>query len=86
MEHIWVRVVRKEYNRDRILEESNLHSKTYFHLRKVKGNSTLFFELNSNMNRRLGPQCKRGETALKGVFLVPEVGIEPTRGGSPAGF
>jgi hypothetical protein len=30
----------------------------------------LFFELNSNqskMNKRLGPQCKRGESALKSV-------------------
>ena len=29
MEHIWLRVVRKEYDRDRILKESNLHSTVY---------------------------------------------------------
>lgn len=51
---IWLEVVKKEYDSSRILEESNLHSTVYFHLRKFKGSSTvLFFELNSNMNRRL---------------------------------
>jgi hypothetical protein len=34
MRHIWVNVVKKEYDDGRILEESNLHSTVYFHLRK----------------------------------------------------
>jgi len=34
MEYIWLKVVKKEYQRGRILEESNLHSTVYFHLRK----------------------------------------------------
>jgi hypothetical protein len=35
MRHIWLKIVRKEYDRSRILEESNLHSTVYFHLRKL---------------------------------------------------
>jgi hypothetical protein len=35
MQHIWKEVVKKEYDNDRILEESNLHSTVYFHLRKL---------------------------------------------------
>lgn len=35
MEHIWLKVVREEYNNGRILGESNLHSTVYFHLRKL---------------------------------------------------
>jgi len=35
MRHIWLKVVRKEYDTGRILEESNLHSTVYFHLRKL---------------------------------------------------
>ena len=35
MERIWLRVVKKGYDRSRILEESNLHSTVYFHLRKL---------------------------------------------------
>ena len=34
MQHIWKEVVEKEYENSRILEESNLHSTVYFHLRK----------------------------------------------------
>lgn len=35
MEYIWLKVVKKEYDRSRILEESNLHATVYFHLRKL---------------------------------------------------
>jgi hypothetical protein len=35
MRHIWLKVVKKEYDSSRILEESNLHSTVYFHLRKL---------------------------------------------------
>jgi hypothetical protein len=35
IEHIWLRAVKKEYDQSRILEESNLHSTVYFHLRKL---------------------------------------------------
>jgi hypothetical protein len=35
MRHIWLKVVKKEYGRGRILEESNLHSTVYFHLRNL---------------------------------------------------
>jgi hypothetical protein len=35
MEHIGLKVVKKEYDSSRILEESNLHSTIYFHLRKL---------------------------------------------------
>jgi len=42
MQDIWMKVVKKEYKQGRILEESNLHSTIYFHLRKLiessKGN------------------------------------------------
>ena len=33
--HIWLNVVKNEYEHGRILEESNLHSTIYFHLRKL---------------------------------------------------
>jgi len=32
MRHIWLKVVKEEYDSSRILEESNLHSTVYFHL------------------------------------------------------
>jgi len=35
LRHIWLKVVKKEYDNGRILEESNLHSTVYFHLRKL---------------------------------------------------
>jgi hypothetical protein len=35
MEHIWLKVVKEEYDSSRILEESNLHLTVYFHLRKL---------------------------------------------------
>jgi hypothetical protein len=35
MEYIWLKIVKMEYGRGRILEESNLHSTVYFHLRKL---------------------------------------------------
>ena len=35
MWHIWLKIVKEEYERSRILEESNLHSTVYFHLRKL---------------------------------------------------
>ena len=41
--HIWLKVIKKEYEKGRVLKESNLHLTVYFHLRKVKGNSTLYF-------------------------------------------
>ena len=31
-------------------------------------------------------RCRKAEAVNLLIFLVPEVGIEPTRGGSPAGF
>jgi len=39
MRHIWLEVVKNEYEQSRILEESNLHSTVYFHLRKLMENS-----------------------------------------------
>jgi hypothetical protein len=35
MRHIWLKVIKAEYDQSRILEESNLHSTVYFHLRKL---------------------------------------------------
>ncbi len=35
LRHIWLKVVIEEYDRSMILEESNLHSTVYFHLRKL---------------------------------------------------
>jgi len=35
MRDIWLKVVKEEYERNRILEECNLHSTVYFHLRKL---------------------------------------------------
>jgi hypothetical protein len=35
LRRIWLKVVKKEYDNGRILEESNLHSTVYFHLRKL---------------------------------------------------
>ena len=40
MRHIWLKVVRKEYENGRILEESNLHSTGY----PVRNNAPLGFE------------------------------------------
>ncbi len=33
--HLWLGVIKREYERGRILEESNLHLTVYFHLRRV---------------------------------------------------
>lgn len=35
LRHIWLEVVKKEYEQSRILKESNLQSTVYFHLRKL---------------------------------------------------
>ena len=35
MRHIWLKIVKEEYEQGRILQESNLHSTIYFHLRKL---------------------------------------------------
>ena len=35
IEHIWVKVVKKEYEQGKIFEESILHSTVYYHLRKI---------------------------------------------------
>jgi hypothetical protein len=35
MKHIWKEIVKQEYDSGQILEESNLHSTVYFHLRKL---------------------------------------------------
>jgi len=35
MEHIWLKVIKAEYDQSRILEECNLHSTVYFYLRKL---------------------------------------------------
>jgi len=35
MENIFLKVIKKEYDNGRIIEESNLHSTVYFHLRKL---------------------------------------------------
>lgn len=35
MEHVWLKVIKEEYDQSRILEEPNLHSTVYFHLRKL---------------------------------------------------
>ncbi len=35
MRHIWLKVVKEEYERSRILEESSLHSTVYFYLRNL---------------------------------------------------
>lgn len=48
IDHIWVKVVKKEYEQGKILEESNLHSTVYYHLRKIidhykKGRKTKLF-------------------------------------------
>lgn len=42
MEHIWLKVVKKDYDRSRILEESNLHSTVYFHLEARRGFGVTF--------------------------------------------
>jgi len=39
MGHVWLKIVKKEYECGRILEESNLHSTVYFHLRKLMESS-----------------------------------------------
>jgi hypothetical protein len=64
MEHIWLNVIRKEYDNGRILEESNLHSTVYFHLRRLmessKGKETKPF-LYSEMpfSRKISGEGKR---------------------------
>jgi hypothetical protein len=35
MRHIWLNVVKEEYERGRILKESNLHPTVYYHVRKL---------------------------------------------------
>jgi hypothetical protein len=35
LRHIWLKIVKKEYDSSRILVESNLHSTVYFYLRNL---------------------------------------------------
>ena len=79
MEYIWLRIVKREYERSRILEESNLHSTVYFHLRKLvessKGKKTKLF-VYSEMPFSTTMSGKGKRFTVKGSWGVPLFSIE----------
>ena len=75
MERIWLEVVREEYDSSRILEESNLHSTVYFHLRKLiessksKKTKTFIYSEMPFSSKIRGEGKKNPRVDLAGVIL-----------------
>jgi len=74
IEYIWLKVVKKEYDSSRILEESNLHS-VYFHLRKLIESSEkrkLFIYSEMPFSTTLSGEGKRNPRVDLAVVILDE--------------
>lgn len=84
IQKIWKQVVKEEYHSGRILEESNLHSTIYFHLRKaiegVKSKRTKLFVYSempfSTIRRGEGKKYPRVDLAIVILNKEKEVPID----------
>ena len=78
IEYIWVKVVKKEYEQGKILEESNLHSTVYYHLRKIidhykKGRrNKLFLYSEMPFSTKKGGEGKRSPRVDLAVVILDE--------------
>ena len=75
MEHIWLKVVKEEYDSSRILVESNLHSTVYFHLRKLiesSGKRKLFVYSEMPFSTTMGGEGKKNPRVDLAVVILDE--------------
>lgn len=75
MEHIWLKVVKKEYEQGRILEESNLHSTVHFHLRKLiesSGREKLFIYSEMPFSTTMRGEGKKNPRVDLAVVILDE--------------
>ena len=83
MRHIWKEVVKEEYDSGRILEESNLHSTVYFHLRKLiessKGKKTKpFIYSEMPFSTKMRGEGKKNPRVDLAVVILDEDNETPT--------
>jgi hypothetical protein len=83
MDHIWLKIVKKEYDNGRILEESNLHSTVYFHLRKLiessKSKKTkLFIYSEMPFSTKMRAEGKKNPRVDLAVVILDEDNETPT--------
>jgi len=83
MECIWLKIVKEEYDRSMILEESNLHSTVYFHLRKLierskskKTNPFTYSEMPFSTTR--GGEGKKNPRVDLAIVILDEENEAPT--------
>jgi len=75
MEHIWLKVITEEYDQGRILEESNLHSTVYFHLRKLIESSKkkkLFIYSEIPFSTTMGGEGKKNPRVDLAIVILDE--------------
>ena len=75
MRHICLKIVKKEYDNGRILEESNLHSTVYFHLRKLiesSGKKKLFIYSEMPFSTTMGGEGKKNPRVELTVVILDE--------------
>jgi len=75
MEYIWLKVVKEEYDSSRILEESNLHSTVYFHLRKLiesSGKRKLFVYSEMPFSTTMSGKGKKNPRVDLAVVILDE--------------
>ena len=81
MKHIWLNLVQKEYEQGRILEESNLHSTVYFHLRKLiesSRKSKLFVYSEMPFSTTMSGEGKKNPRVDLAVVILDEDKEAPT--------
>jgi hypothetical protein len=81
MQHIWLKVVKKEYERSMVLEESNLHSTVYFHLRKLvesSGKKKLFIYSEMPFSTKMRGEGKKNPRVDLAVVILDDDNETPT--------
>ena len=75
LRHIWLKMVKIEYDSSRIFEESNLHSTVYFHLRKLiesSGKKKLFIYSEMPFSTTMGGEGKKNPRVDLAVVILDE--------------
>jgi hypothetical protein len=83
LRHIWLKVIKEEYEQGRILEESNLHSTVYFHLRKLiesskSRKSKLFIYSEMPFSTKMRGEGKKNPRVDLAVVVLDEDNETPT--------
>jgi len=81
MDHTWLKMVKKEYDSSRILEESNLHSTVYFHLRKLiesSGKKKPFIYSDMPFSTKMRGEGKKNPRVDLAIVILDEENEAPT--------